>query len=100
MPFSIGMIISTKPTFSLTLDFGARTTTFDYTGEVPPTDHKLHAAFMNMRIDILLQSSCATRYLVLTHCWHLAAVTLEVCRKMTLHPEETWVRLKERKLAS
>lgn len=52
-----GKIASNKLSFSLTVDFGAGPTTFDYTGDVSPTDLKLHTSFMDMAIDFALKKA-------------------------------------------
>ncbi len=55
VPIKDGKIDGKKLSFSLTLDFGAGPTTFLYTGEVSPTELKLHSEFMNMPIDFTLK---------------------------------------------
>jgi hypothetical protein len=57
IPIKDGKIADNKVTFSLTLDFGAGPTTFNYTGEVSPADLKLHTSFMDMAIDFALKKA-------------------------------------------
>ena len=52
-----GKIMGNMISFSITLDFGAGPTTFQYTGEVSATELKLHTSFMDMPIDFLLKKS-------------------------------------------
>jgi hypothetical protein len=52
-----GKIAGNKISFSLTLDFGAGPTTFNYTGEVSGTELKLHTSFMDMPIDMALKKA-------------------------------------------
>ena len=55
LPIKDGKIDGNKISFTLTLDFGQGPTTFAYTGEVSPTDLKLHTSFMDMPIDFQLK---------------------------------------------
>jgi hypothetical protein len=55
IPIKDGKIAGNKVSFSLTLDFGAGPTTFNYTGEVSATELKLHTAYMDMPIDFTLK---------------------------------------------
>ena len=57
VPIKDGKIDGKKVSFSLTLDFGGGPTTFLYTGEVSPTELKLHSEFMNMPIDFTLKKA-------------------------------------------
>ena len=57
VPIRNGKVEGNKISFSLTLDFGAGPTTFDYTGEVSPTQLKLHTSFMDMAIDMTLKKA-------------------------------------------
>ncbi len=57
VPIKDGKIDGKKVSFSLTLDFGAGPTTFIYTGEVSPTELKLHTEFMNMPLDFTLKKA-------------------------------------------
>ena len=57
IPIKGGKIAGNKVSFSLTLDFGAGPTKFDYTGEVSPTELKLHSEFMGMPIDFTLKKA-------------------------------------------
>jgi hypothetical protein len=57
IPIKGGKIAGNKVSFSLTLDFGAGPTTFDYTGEVSGTELKLHTSFMDMPIDFTLKKA-------------------------------------------
>jgi len=52
-----GKISGNRISFSLTVDFGAGPTTFNYTGEVSPAQIKLHTSFMDMPIDIALKKA-------------------------------------------
>jgi hypothetical protein len=52
-----GKIDGKKLSFSLTVDFGMGPTTFNYTGEVSPTELKLHTSFMDMAIDMALKKA-------------------------------------------
>jgi hypothetical protein len=52
-----GKIAGNKVSFSLTLDFGAGPTTFNYTGEVSPADLKLHTSFMDMPLEFALKKA-------------------------------------------
>ena len=52
-----GKIDGNKISFTLTLDFGAGATTFNYTGELSPTGLQLHTAFMDMPFDFALTKS-------------------------------------------
>jgi hypothetical protein len=57
IPITDGKIAGNKVSFSLTLDFGGGPVTFNYTGEVSPTELKLHTAFMDMPIDFTLKKA-------------------------------------------
>lgn len=57
IPIKDGKITGNKVSFSLTVDFGAGPTTFNYTGEVSATDLKLHTSFMDMPIDFTLKKA-------------------------------------------
>ena len=52
-----GKIEGNKLSFTLTLDFGAGPTTFNYTGEVSPAELKLHTSFMDMAIEMALKKA-------------------------------------------
>jgi hypothetical protein len=52
-----GKISGNKLSFSLTIDFGAGPTKFDYTGEVSATELKLHSSFMDMPLEFTLKKS-------------------------------------------
>jgi hypothetical protein len=52
-----GKVAGSKVSFSLTVDFGMGPTTFLYTGEVSPTQLKLHTSFMDMAIDYSLKKA-------------------------------------------
>ena len=56
-PIQDGKITGNKLSFSLTLDFGQGPVTFNYTGEVSPTEVKLHSSFMDMPIDFTLKKA-------------------------------------------
>lgn len=57
LPIKDGKIAGNTLSFTLTLDFGAGPTTFNYTGEVSGSDLKLHTSFMDMPIDFALNKS-------------------------------------------
>jgi len=57
VPIKDGQISGTQISFSLTVDFGAGPTTFKYTGDVSPTQIKLHTSFMDMPIEIALKKA-------------------------------------------
>jgi hypothetical protein len=56
-PIKDGKITDNKVSFSLTLDFGQGPVTFNYTGEVSPTELKLHSSFMDQPIEFTLQKA-------------------------------------------
>lgn len=56
-PIKDGKITGDKVSFSLTLDFGQGPITFNYTGEVSPTELKLHSSFMDQPIDFTLKKA-------------------------------------------
>jgi hypothetical protein len=56
-PLKDGKISGNKVSFSLTLDFGQGPITFNYTGEVSPTELKLHSSFMDQPIDFTLKKA-------------------------------------------
>jgi hypothetical protein len=56
-PIQDGKITGNTLSFSLTLDFGQGPVTFNYTGEVTPTELKLHSSFMDMPIDFSLKKA-------------------------------------------
>ena len=57
IPIKDGKIVGKKLSFSLTVDFGMGPTTLNYTGEVSPTELKLHTSFMDMAIDMALKKA-------------------------------------------
>jgi hypothetical protein len=57
IPIKDGKISGNKISFTLTVDFGAGPTTFDYTGEVSPTQLKLSTSFMDMPIEVTLKKA-------------------------------------------
>ena len=57
IPIKDGKIAGKKMSFSLTLDFGAGPTTFNYTGELAGPELKLHTSFMDMPIDFTLKKA-------------------------------------------
>jgi hypothetical protein len=57
IPIKDGKVAGNKVSFSLTLDFGAGPTKFDYTGDVSATELKLHTSFMEMPIDFMLKKA-------------------------------------------
>ncbi len=56
-PIKDGKITGNKVSFSLNLDFGQGPITFNYTGEVSPTELKLHSSFMDQPIDFTLKKA-------------------------------------------
>jgi len=57
LPISNGKITGNMLSFTLTLDFGGGTTTFNYTGEISGSELKLHTAFMDMPLEFLLKKT-------------------------------------------
>ena len=57
LPIQNGKIMGSKISFSLTLDFGQGPVTFNYTGEVSPSELKLHSDFMGQPIDFALKKA-------------------------------------------
>jgi hypothetical protein len=57
IPITDGKITGNKVSFSLTLDFGAGPATFNYTGEVSPTELKLKSSFMDMPFEFTLEKA-------------------------------------------
>ena len=57
IPIKDGKISGNKISFSLTVDFGAGPTTFNYTGEVSPTELKLTTSFMDTPIEVKLKKA-------------------------------------------
>ena len=57
IPIKDGEIAGNRISFSLTLDYGAGPTTFNYTGEVSVKELKLHTSFRDMPIEITLKKS-------------------------------------------
>jgi hypothetical protein len=55
IPIKDGKISGNKISFSLTLDFGAGPTTFDYTGELSGSGLLLNTSFMDMAIEVKLK---------------------------------------------
>jgi hypothetical protein len=57
IPIKDGKISGSTLSFSLTVDFGAGPTTFNYTGEVSGADLKLSTSFMDMPIEVKLKKA-------------------------------------------
>jgi hypothetical protein len=55
IPIQDGKISGNKVSFSLTVDFGAGPTTFNYTGELSGSDLKLNTLFMDTAIEVKLK---------------------------------------------
>jgi hypothetical protein len=57
IPIKDGKVDGQMVSFSLTLDFGAGPTTFNYTGELSPTELKLKSSFMDMPFEFTLKKA-------------------------------------------
>ncbi len=57
LPIRNGKIDGNKVSFAQDIDFGQGPITFNYTGELSPTELKLHSSFMDMPIELTLKKA-------------------------------------------